>query len=98
MSDGTYKLANPKWKMSKTENQAEYKKKLSIEFLNKKMSLGTFMLNQFQYGYAISCHKSQGSQWDTVVIIDEHNSFRQDGNKWLYTAITRAAKKVVVIK
>lgn len=98
MSDGTYKLANPKWKMSKTENQAEYKKKLSIEFLNKKMSLGTFMLNQFQYGYAISCHKSQGSQWDTVVIIDEHNAFRQDGNKWLYTAITRAAKKVVVIK
>ena len=98
MSDGTYKIAQPKWKMSKTDNQEEYKKYMTIEYLNKKRSLGTFMINQFQYGYAISCHKSQGSQWDTVVIIDEHKTFRQDGAKWLYTAITRAAKKVVIIR
>ena len=84
--------------MSKTDNQEEYKKYMALEYLNKKRSLGTFMINQFQYGYAISCHKSQGSQWDTVVIIDEHKTFRQDGAKWLYTAITRAAKKVVIIR
>lgn len=50
--------------------------------------------NHFDYGYAVTCHKAQGSQWDKLVIIDESHVFRQDRNRWLYTAITRAADRL----
>lgn len=54
-------------------------------------------INQFDLGYCISVHKSQGSEWDNVVIIDESNCFRDDKYKWLYTAMTRAKKKLVIL-
>lgn len=53
--------------------------------------------DEFTYGYALTCHKSQGSQWKSVVIFDESSSFREDRSRWLYTAITRAAEKVTVV-
>ena len=51
---------------------------------------------EFDYGYAITAHKSQGSQWNTVLIFDESWCFREDANRWLYTAITRAQNKILV--
>ena len=54
---------------------------------------------QFTYGYAITCHKSQGSEWDNVLVIEEGFPFdREEHKQWLYTACTRAAKKLVIIK
>lgn len=53
---------------------------------------------EFQWGYALTCHKSQGSQWDNVLVFDESWCFRENRNKWLYTAVTRAAEKVTVVK
>jgi exodeoxyribonuclease-5 len=53
---------------------------------------------EFDYGYAMTVHKSQGSQWDDVVVFDESYCFRDDRHKWLYTAITRAAKQITVVK
>jgi exodeoxyribonuclease-5 len=50
----------------------------------------------FAFGYAITCHKAQGSQWPSVAIIDESHVFRQHRRKWLYTAITRAIDRVIV--
>lgn len=50
------------------------------------------------FAYAITCHKSQGSQWDRVLVIDESRVFREDAARWLYTAVTRAAKHVTVIR
>ena len=47
----------------------------------------------FDYGYAITCHKSQGSEWDHVLVYDEV-LFKTDMKRWRYTAITRAAKKL----
>lgn len=52
---------------------------------------------EFTYGWAITCHKSQGSQWDSVIIFDESGSFRDAKRNWLYTAVTRAAEQVTVI-
>lgn len=52
---------------------------------------------KFEFGYALTVHKSQGSQWDKVCVLNESWVFRQDRWKWLYTAITRAAKEVTVI-
>lgn len=54
--------------------------------------------DEFDFGYAITAHKSQGSQWDHVLIIDESTSFAQYKNKWLYTAITRACKRVTIYR
>lgn len=52
---------------------------------------------EFTFGWAITCHKSQGSQWDNVLIFDESGSFREARKNWLYTAVTRAAEQVTVI-
>lgn len=51
---------------------------------------------EFYYGYAITCHKAQGSQAAKVLVIDESRAFRLDADKWLYTAITRASESVIV--
>lgn len=52
----------------------------------------------FDYAYALTCHKSQGSQWPSVCIINESDVFKQDRSRWLYTAVTRASEKVTVIQ
>ncbi|GGN49580.1 exodeoxyribonuclease V [Novosphingobium indicum] len=52
---------------------------------------------EFTFGWAITCHKSQGSQWDDVIIFDESGAFRDAKKNWLYTAVTRAAERVTVI-
>lgn len=51
----------------------------------------------FDYAYALTCHKSQGSQWDNVMVFDEGGIFPEP-ERWLYTAITRAAEKVTVVQ
>ena len=51
---------------------------------------------KFDYGYALTCHKSQGSQWDKVGVIDESRAFGAHAARWLYTAVTRAAKELWV--
>tara|TARA_R110000851_G_scaffold16046_2_gene52541 strand:+ start:31869 stop:33107 length:1239 start_codon:yes stop_codon:yes gene_type:complete len=53
---------------------------------------------EFAYGYALTCHKSQGSQWRSVCVFDESHCFKKDRWRWLYTAITRAADDVTVIR
>ena len=50
----------------------------------------------FDHAYALSVHKAQGSQWDSVLVLDESRVFREDASKWLYTALTRASERVVV--
>ncbi len=52
----------------------------------------------FDFAYALTVHKSQGSQFDNVLVIDESDCFRQHAARWLYTAITRAAKTVTVVR
>jgi exodeoxyribonuclease-5 len=53
--------------------------------------------NHVDFGWAITCHKSQGSQWDEVVVHDESGAFRADADKWLYTAVTRAAQRLTIV-
>lgn len=52
--------------------------------------------DEFTYGYALTCHKSQGSQWGSVFVLDEAGAFREDARRWRYTAITRAADVLTV--
>ena len=53
---------------------------------------------EFDFGYALTVHKAQGSQWDNVLLFDESHCFRADKHRWLYTGLTRAAERVVVVK
>lgn len=53
--------------------------------------------DEFTYGYALTVHKAQGSQWDDLVLFDESFAFREHRSRWLYTALTRAAEKVTVV-
>lgn len=53
---------------------------------------------QFDFGYAITCHKSQGSQWENILVYDESWCFRDEWQRWLYTAITRASEKITLVK
>lgn len=43
------------------------------------------------WAYCITCHKSQGSEWDNVIVIDQQCSM-WSAKRWRYTAITRAAR------
>jgi len=54
-------------------------------------------VEEFDYGYAITVHKSQGSQWDKVMLLNESGSFRKMQNNWLYTGITRAAEELTIL-
>ena len=51
---------------------------------------------EFDYGYAITAHKAQGSQWGNVLIFNESWCFRDEAKRWLYTAITRAQNKILM--
>jgi exodeoxyribonuclease-5 len=53
--------------------------------------------DEFDYGYVLTVHKSQGSQWDDVVLFDESFAFSESRARWLYTGITRAARRLCVV-
>ena len=50
---------------------------------------------ELEYGYAITCHKSQGSECKKVLVIEEvlHSAHHK---RWLYTAVTRASEILVL--
>jgi ATP-dependent exoDNAse (exonuclease V) alpha subunit len=52
----------------------------------------------FDFGYVLTVHKAQGSQWDDVILFDESFAFRENAARWLYTGITRAAKRIRVVR
>ena len=53
--------------------------------------------DEFDYGYVLTVHKAQGSQWDDVVLFDESFAFPDSRERWLYTGVTRAAKRLTVV-
>lgn len=72
------------------------------------LTTGIFKMNEEQYlelsrevivatyGYCVSAHKSQGSQWDNVFVDQEYLTKLWDNARWLYTACTRAVKRLYV--
>ena len=53
---------------------------------------------QADFAYVITCHKSQGSEWPAVTVIDESSVFRAHARRWLYTALTRAQTHLRLIR
>ena len=75
------------------EETTKYKK------LQKVKSNEYFNALQVKFSYAMTCHKSQGGQWNTVFIEQPYlpNGIDQDYVRWLYTAVTRAKSKLYLI-
>ena len=57
-------------------------------------------LDYFDWAYCITTHKSQGSEWNNVLVIEEGSFLFKDDmwNRWLYTAVTRAKERLVIYK
>ncbi len=72
---------------------SKYKKFLSVK------KNVYFNALQVKFSYAITCHKSQGGQWNTVFVEQPYlpNGIDKDYLRWLYTAITRAKEKLYLI-
>lgn len=51
---------------------------------------------KFNYGYAITCHKSQGSEYDKVLLVEEVLNYDMH-LRWLYTGVTRAKEKLTLV-
>ena len=56
-------------------------------------------MDLFEFAYAITGHKSQGSEWEDVVVVEEKqlHTTLEDKRRWLYTALTRASKRLTWI-
>ncbi|MBK1620315.1 hypothetical protein CKO42_18085 [Lamprobacter modestohalophilus] len=54
---------------------------------------------QVKYGYAMTCHKAQGGEWESAVVYFDFSGGKQNADffRWAYTAITRAKKTLVTI-
>ena len=56
--------------------------------------------DHFDFAYAITCHKAQGSQWNSIVVNDDGFGRGKPGLRkcWLYTAITRAIEQITLVR
>jgi len=80
--------------MKDFENEtSKYKKFLKVK------ASKHFNALQVKFSYAITCHKSQGGQWNTVFVEQPYlpNGIDKDYLRWLYTAVTRAKEKLYLI-
>lgn len=75
------------------DETSKYKKFLKVK------SNKHFNALQVKFSYAITCHKSQGGQWNTVFVEQPYlpDGINKDYLRWLYTAITRAKEKLYLI-
>lgn len=75
------------------DEKSKYKKFLAVK--NNKF----FNALQVKFSYAITCHKSQGGQWNNVFVEQPYlpNGIDKEYLRWLYTAVTRAKHKLYLI-
>jgi exodeoxyribonuclease-5 len=52
----------------------------------------------FDFGYCLTVHKAQGSEWRTVLLVDEGFYFGVERRRWLYTGITRARDRLIIAR
>lgn len=76
-----------------SEEKSNYKKFLKVK------NNPFFNALQVKFSYAITCHKSQGGQWNTVFVEQPYlpEGINRDYLRWLYTAVTRAKERLYLI-
>lgn len=93
-----YPLLNIDYNMLQKEiKSADWR--LEYKLGKMKKQYGDLLPKDFLYAYAITVHKAQGSEWDKVLVYEENFPFnRTEHARWLYTAATRAADKLVILR
>jgi ATP-dependent exoDNAse (exonuclease V) alpha subunit len=91
----TYEESNRLYQevMKDYEGEAQFRKFIKVK------NNPHFNALQVKFSYAITCHKSQGGQWNTVFIEQPWlpDGITRDYIRWLYTAVTRAKDKLYLI-
>lgn len=70
---------------------------IDIDYVGNKVTYTTSDSDKFNLAYAVSVHKSQGSEYDNVVVVLAKSFSRMFYNKLLYTAVTRAKKSLIIL-
>ena len=72
--------------------------RVSYQLGKLKNKIGDIIPRQMTYGYTITCHAAQGSEWDKVLVIEENYPFDTiEHARWLYTACTRSTSRLVLV-
>lgn len=73
--------------------------RVSYQLGKLKPKIGDILPKQATYGYALTCHSAQGSEFDKVLVIEESFPFDKiEHQRWLYTAVSRSAEKCVLVR
>lgn len=87
--------------LSSLDTSLKARVKVPLEFFtgeeDKLLAAKRRKFHEFDFGYGITVHKSQGSQYDYVLVYNENYCFRESAIQHLYTAITRAAEKLTLV-
>jgi ATP-dependent exoDNAse (exonuclease V) alpha subunit len=102
--DDIKRIDNESYYVSMTlEDEREYEGNISSEqFGLNKAIWGRTHLHKWDFGYGLTCHTAQGSEFDSVVIFEPSKGFanwlgRKSYSRWLYTAITRAKRNLLLV-
>ena len=79
-------------------NEKTFQSPMDLEKFGFKVKSWSKMGMLFDYGYAISYHKSQASQWDNVAVFIERSKYQDEENfrRAIYTAVTRSTNNLVM--
>ena len=70
---------------------------IDIDYIGNNVTYTSADSDKFNLAYAVSIHKSQGSEYDNVVVVLAKSFSRMFYNKLLYTAVTRAKKSLIIL-
>ena len=73
--------------------------RVSYQLGTLKNKIGDILPKQVTYGYCITGHSAQGSQWNKVLVLEESFPFdRKEHARWLYSCCTRPSEKLVLVR
>lgn len=97
MGDDTFNMIPIDYKCLQTGEPALTPKERYMLSKNKNVNIEAPY--EFAYAYAVTGHKAQGSEWSKILLIEEKFPFdKEEHRRWLYTGITRASEKLVVVR
>ena len=97
-TNDVYNLVDMDYKMILTGNKC-CNWKLSYRLGKLRFRYGDIVPKEFTYAYAVTYWKAQGSEWDNVVVLEEQFPYDKETHKRaMYTAATRASKKLVWVR
>jgi len=84
--------------LDENERQASHIMKVKFQNVDEPVTFQTAgAFKKLAHSYAITCHKSQGGEYPTVVILLHSANMNMLTREWLYTAVTRAQKRVILL-